>query len=88
MSTRTNVLSIKLNLLSQSEKNCNFFSMYLLSTIYFWQSKNMQSCKLWKSLKILWLICFSQHELSRSDLDDLIYKSIKSESDLSKMLMI
>ena len=62
--------------------------MYLLFTIYFWQSKNMQSCKLWKSLKILWLIHLLQHELSRSDLDDLIYESIKSESDLSKMLMI
>jgi len=85
---RTNVLSIKLDSLSQSEEDCNFFSMYLLPTIYFWQSKNMQSCELWKSLKILWLIRLLQHELSRSDLDDLIYESIKSESNLSKMLMI
>ena len=53
MSMKTSVLSIKLDSSSQLEEDCNFFLIYLLSTIYFWQSKNMQSCELWKSLKIL-----------------------------------
>ena len=73
------------SLIMSSSILISFVERCLIVKFIFWQSKNMQSCKLWKSLKILWLIHLSQHESSRSDIDDLICESIKSEQDLSKI---